>query len=526
MKKRASWILVIILITLIAAGVSIRAIVAGRSQTNQNVQTVTVTRGNVTVTAGEAGTVRSNQSALVAWESNGKVGSISAQMGQTVQAGEELAALDPNSPSLLQAQVNLINAQIALDDLKKPQSLKVAQAQAALADAQTALDKLLHPSQADLSQARMAVINAQTAVNTAQTYVNGLPYNHGSQEQIAAAQAAYLVAKNQVAQLQKAYHQIRGDPAKNPAKALALSRLDAAITQRERALANLNWLSSKAAQAEMDQKMTALALAQGQLADAQASYQKLISPTPEEIALARAAVEDDQQKLDDARNSPSANDVKIAESQLALAQATVDQAHLTAPFAGTITAVDVMRGDLVSAGQTAFRIDDLSKLFVDVQVSEVDVPNIEVGQAATLTFDAIPNHQYHGKVTEVGMVGAASQGVVNYPVTVQITDPDQNLKPGMTAAVNILIAEHDDVLIVPNQAIHTIRNQHMVTVLFEGQQIQIPVTIGLTGDVNTEVTGNTLKEGDEVVISSSPSAAANLTGGGGNFRGPGFLFNR
>jgi multidrug efflux pump subunit AcrA (membrane-fusion protein) len=90
----------------------------------------------------------------------------------------------------------------------------------------------------------------------------------------------------------------------------------------------------------------------------------------------------------------------------------------------------------------------------------------------------------------------------------------------MTAAVSIVVAQHDNVLVVPNQAIHNAGNQRTVAVMFEGQQIQVSVTVGLAGDTTTEVTGGSLKEGDEVVINTSSSTRTNNNLGGGSFGGP------
>jgi multidrug efflux pump subunit AcrA (membrane-fusion protein) len=150
---------------------------------------------------------------------------------------------------------------------------------------------------------------------------------------------------------------------------------------------------------------------------------------------------------------------------------------------------------------------------VDLPIAEIDISSLQVGQKASLTFDAIPNKQYSGVVTEVGMVGASTQGVVNYPVTVQITNVDASIRPGMTAAVNIVIAQHDNVLMVPNQAIEVTGRQRQVIVLFEGQQIPVQVAVGLSNETMSEVTGSQLKEGDTIVV--NPSTTTTNTGGRG-----------
>lgn len=525
--KKWWWITGIILAVVVAGVLTYRVLAARASSTTASVQTATVTRGTITSAISAAGTVRSNQSATISWQTSGKVGTINVKIGDLVQVNDELASLDPNSitSSIIQAQTDLINAQQALEDLYKPQPLQIAQAEMALSDAQTALDNLTHPSDLAISQAQQAVVNAQTTVDTAQKAVNALYNGRGNPQLITSARAAYLLAQQKVDQLQDTYDHTRGDPTTDAGKALALSNLMAAETQRDRALAALNWYLGSPSSTDISDKETALALAQAQLADAQNTYNTLLNPSDLDIQLAQAQVNDAQTTLDQLKNGPTQNDITIAQTRVTLAEVALNQAKLMAPFWGTITDITVMTGDMVSPGDEAFRIDDLSKLFVDLGVSEFDYHSIQVGQPAVITFDAIPNKEYTAVVTKVGKYGSSTQGVVNFPVTVQITNPDENIVPGMTAAVSIIVAKHDNVLIVPNQAIRVSGNQRTVIILFEGQQISVPVTIGLTNDTSTEVTSEQVKEGDTVVINTTGSTSSSNGGGFSPFGG-GFIIGR
>src|SRR5690606_4543795 len=144
---------------------------------------------------------------------------------------------------------------------------------------------------------------------------------------------------------------------------------------------------------------------------------------------------------------------------------TLKLARLEAPFNGTVTEVRSKVGDQVTPGTVSFRIDDLSRLLVDVQVPEVDINRIQVGQSARLTFDAIPGQEYMGKVVEVGRVGTPVGGVVNFTVTLELSNADEQVKPGMTAAVTILVQQLEDVLLVPNRAVRLREGQRVVYVL-------------------------------------------------------------
>ena len=162
------------------------------------------------------------------------------------------------------------------------------------------------------------------------------------------------------------------------------------------------------------------------------------------------------------KDGPNADDLAAAEAKVAAAQAILDEARLTAPISGTVTYIDTSVGDLVSAQTPAFQIDDLSHLYTDISVSEVDISQVQVGQPAEITFDAIEGKTYTGKVTDIASTGTSSSGAVNFDVTLELTDKDAQIKPGMTATANVTVTQTDDVLLVPSSAIRTANNQSMV----------------------------------------------------------------
>jgi HlyD family secretion protein len=151
-------------------------------------------------------------------------------------------------------------------------------------------------------------------------------------------------------------------------------------------------------------------------------------------------------------------------------------------------------------GVTAFRVDDLSSLLVDVDISEVDINRVEVGQQVSLTFDAILSKAYEGEVVEVSPVGTLVQGLVNFKVTIRLVDPDELVKPGMTAAVNIVVDELDDVLLVPNRAVRVDDGERFVYMLVDGQLERVPIQLGASSDRYSAVVSGDLDAGDEVVL--------------------------
>jgi HlyD family secretion protein len=148
-----------------------------------------------------------------------------------------------------------------------------------------------------------------------------------------------------------------------------------------------------------------------------------------------------------------ADEVAAAEARVAAAEATLKLAVIEAPFDGIITMAESMSGDKVGAGTIAYRLDDLSHLLVDVDISEVDINRVEEGQDVMLTFDAILAKEFNGVVIGVSPVGVSQQGIVSFKVTVELEDADEQIKPGMTAAVNIVVSQLENVLLVPNRAV-------------------------------------------------------------------------
>lgn len=234
-----------------------------------------------------------------------------------------------------------------------------------------------------------------------------------------------------------------------------------------------------------------LALAQAKLDDAQREYDRLAAGNVEEIAAAQARVD--------------------------AAQATINLARLTAPFAGTVTESHPLPGDQVGAGATAFRLDNLTSLFVDVEVSEVDINSIAVGQSATLSFDAILDQEYQGTVVQVAQAGTDVGGVVNFTVTVELTNADARVKPGMTAAVNVIVNEMTEVVLVPNRAVRLVDGTRVVYLLVNGLPVKTEISLGASGDTVSVIAGGDIEEGDVIILNPPLEFSGPGGGPGGGF---------
>lgn len=213
--------------------------------------------------------------------------------------------------------------------------------------------------------------------------------------------------------------------------------------------------------------------------------------------------------------------VNQAETAVQNAQTALADDTITAPFNGIIGNMSVSIGDYVTPSTNIATIFTSDK-YVAISLNEVDVAKVKVGQDATVTFDALPGVTLDGKVSQINPVGSVSQGVVTYEVDISLNSGTgfSQIKPGMSANVNITIEDKKNVLLVPSGAVNTARNQSFVRVLENGAPVTKDVTVGSTNDTMTEITSG-LSEGDEVIVgtrnvtASSATTASGATAAGG-----------
>ena len=240
----------------------------------------------------------------------------------------------------------------------------------------------------------------------------------------------------------------------------------------------------------------------------------------QDVALRRAELNDAQRTYENLKDGPNPQDVAAAKARVTAAQATLNQAKIVAPFDGVITDCNVQAGDQVSSGKLAYKLDDLSKLLIDLEVSEVDINTISVGQEVSIDLDAVQGKTYQGIVSEIAGTGNSSTGSVNFRVTVALTDADELVKPGMTAAVLIQVRHVEDALLVPNQAVRMLGDQRVVYVLRGNDVLDaVEIRLGAKDDSYSEVVGGNLKEGDLIVLDPPATIDSGSNDVGSTFSG-------
>src|SRR5450759_2763214 len=300
---------------------------------------------------------------------------------------------------------------------------------------------------------------------------------------------------------------------------------------------------------------------------AYASYKSSQQQYKSAVAQRTAAQQAEEAAEHPTSNSPTsppppvdANKVKLLEQQLAAACAGVTAANanlssallaynqaqdtaskrtVTAPIGGVVTDLNVSEGGSTSgsaasratggtgtsasstsgssgtSSSSAVVISDLSTMKARVQVNEVDLKNVKVGQKANISFDTVTDLKMTGKVASVAPVGVSTNNVVTYDVDISFDAQDARIKPLMTCTADIITADIPAALTVPNAAIKTNAGSDYVEALdAQGNLVQVPVKIGAANDTLTQITWG-LKVGDQVITGTSTSTTTSTSGGGG-----------
>ncbi|MCX6829823.1 MAG: efflux RND transporter periplasmic adaptor subunit [candidate division Zixibacteria bacterium] len=249
--------------------------------------------------------------------------------------------------------------------------------------------------------------------------------------------------------------------------------------------------------------------------------------------------------------------LKQARASLDRAEVNLKYATIRTPISGVVISRNIDIGQTVAASfqaPTLFTIaNDLRKMQVQASVDEADIGNVKVGQKVTFRVDAYPDEMFEGIVSQIRLSPEINQNVVTYNVVIDVNNPDQKLMPGMTATVSIEVADRDNVLRVPIQAVRftppeaktNLRggmgeapsdqgrsgqetaanrdnagaggkmsansNQGRVWILFDGKPKAVRLVRGLQNTRHVEVMDTELKEGDDVIVGMSGGAEASAS---------------
>ena len=215
--------------------------------------------------------------------------------------------------------------------------------------------------------------------------------------------------------------------------------------------------------------------------------------------------------------------VEQAEASLQSAETELRYTKIISPVDGIVVSKAVEVGQTVAASfqtPTLFNVaEDLTKMQIEASVVEADIAKVKEGQVVEFSVDSFPDEIFYGIVTQVRNEAITTSNVVTYEVIIEIDNRDLRLKPGMTANVEVITAQKENVLLVPNKALRftyddggsAVKKRYKdrgLWILEDGKPVRVSILTGVYDNEFTEVSGAELKEGEEVILEEKNSAAA------------------
>jgi len=479
-------------------------------------QTGTVTRGDLVLTADGSGTLVPATELSLGFSGSGIVTEVLVKVGDKVEAGQIMARIDDTDAqtSLKQAQISLRQGEISLAALTEdvdPADLAAAQGDVASARASlTALTSAA--STQEVLAARQSLKSAQATLKD----LLALP----DPDVVADAKADLTLAEMAVRSAQTAYDAVADQP--NVGMTSQATELWQATTEYEKALAAYN----EALEGATDDE---IADARAQIATAQAQLDTLLEdPDADELAAAQAKVTQTEALLASLLAGAAGSDletaqlnVEQAELTLASAQRTLSETQLIAPMAGTVIAVDAKVGE--TAGTPAVTLADLAQPLIEFWVEESDLTSVAPGNAINISFEALPDYTYTGKILSIdpALVTVDSTSAVQVWASIDTTAHPVQLLSGMNATVEVVSGAARNALLVPVSALREIGDgQYVVFVVGADGQLEMrSVEVGLKDLVSAECKsgvqeGETVSLGDTSATQTTTTSTQNSDFGG------------
>lgn len=551
-KKTHKKFLILIPIILIIL-IFVAAIGKSHNKPKVAMQTVMVKRGTVLASVSGNGVLQPVTTVEVKSNVAGKVIKLAVDEGDRVKAGQLIAKIDPSTSesNLEQAQADYSSARSKVDQARQNYVMQRVQTAANIQSAQQSLVSTKEKFEQASLQSKMqpkltseSIKQAQSSLSSAEATLKQTK-SASVPQKIASAKASYEGAK-------ATYEKAEKDLARNKALLgkgfVSKSDVDdyeaqysSAKAQMESAKEKLDTIKDesdqdlKGSEAQVAQAKAALesayansmeiTLKKKDLSASRAAMKQAISA----LSSAQASAYQDQMKKEELLQA----DASLSKASAALKNAKTDLGYtiITAPRDGVVVKKYTEEGSIVSAGSqanagsgsgvTIVDIADISKMQVQVDVDESDIAKIRKGQGVDVSLDAYPDRTFKGKVIKIAPEAEVTSNVTTVPVTVELDNTKEELKPEMSATCDFVINRKENVLCVPVEAVAENHSGTMVNLMDHGKMIPRNVSVGLMGDDYYEITSG-LSEGDTVGImeeDTSTSSKSNSQGPGGG--GPG-----
>ncbi|GAH50049.1 unnamed protein product, partial [marine sediment metagenome] len=214
----------------------------------------------------------------------------------------------------------------------------------------------------------------------------------------------------------------------------------------------------------------------------------------QELALKKLGATEEQIAAQEAQ-------VKESEANIQYYQAQLKKSIIRSPINGIITVQDAKVGEIVPANTTVVSVISDGEYQIEAFVVEADIANLEIGDAATFSLDAYSEDEiFSATVVKIDPAAELLEGVANYRTTLQLEEEDGRIRPGMTADLDIVTAERENIIVIPQRAVIFKNGSRIVRVLRDGNLVEeIEVETGITGNRGYIEIVSGIEEGDVVI---------------------------
>jgi membrane fusion protein, macrolide-specific efflux system len=548
------------------------------SSSGTSVVTTTVARGTVLATVSASGTVEPARNLGLNFTTGGKLTALYVKVGQKVHVGQTLAKVDPTASdqALTMAEAAMASAEAQLSaaiegetpQAKAAQSASAATSAAQVTAAKTALSQEQQVVAAALAGLEQAVTTAQDVVDEAQSALNT------DEQTLATAETQLTSDENKLASDEAAEQ-----AACPPAGSTATPSADCTTLEADVATDKTNVASDESA---VSSDQSAVTAAENTVTNDENSYDAAVDSENSGKASENASISADESAVTNAEKSYAAalasnvssatpNQATIAADEASVTsdavtiqqdKAAVAGTVLTAPFAGTVASISSSVGEEVSSSSTSSSasssssssssssgenpagvgsgpgtgvggagtssavsgfivLTNVSNLLVEAEFDETDAASIQVGAGATVTVNALSSN-LSATVAEIDPTATSSSSVVEYGVTLALSQQVKGLKPGQSVSVSVITGEANNALYVPATAVTTADGVSFVEVVgANGAERRALVTLGVQSSTDDQILSG-LTEGEKVVASTASSSSSTGFPGGG-FPGGGIV---
>jgi len=413
------------------------------------------------------------------FRSNGRVRNVYFEEGDDVASGQIIADLEflddlerqlASDQLRLRGEINVENAQLALD-LFKQNTLST--------------EMVLALAEKNLADAEQAVSKAARAL--------GLTQLTADQADIDAAYAQVVLTEDVLDRARERFEPYASKPENNINRARLQADLSAAEQDYQNAVRRYNAMTGTASETEQGVALADLSVAQAQLADTQAEWERVQgNPVPmgydEQLALK-------ENELELAKISYEETQVSVADVESAIADS-----QITAPFDGVVTSLRLEDGRSVEAFKVYSVVSDMTSLELSASLTSEDMQYLEEGMLVTTNLSSRPGDTYNGTIRYLpyGLPADEIEDDKTTRITLDVDPEELTLEKGDLMRVTVILEQKDDVLWLPPQAIRIFEGRRFVVVQADGFQQRVDVTIGIEGNDRTEIEVG-LEEGQIVV---------------------------